>query len=161
MPWRRWRPLGDSVQAIVLAPPEELPGVPEHVLAIERIPQLELLPHMDAVVCHGGLNTVSETLSNGVPLVVAPLTRDQPINAANVVRAGAGIRVHFYRASPGQLRAAVIALLGDPAYRTAARMVRDSFAAAGGAAEAATRLERLAARPDPAADAGNYLLSGL
>ena len=89
------RPLGDSVQAIVLAPPEALPGVPEHIMAIERIPQLELLPHMDAVVCHGGLNTVSETLSNAVPLVVAPLTRDQPINAANVVRVGAGIRSTF------------------------------------------------------------------
>src|SRR6202020_2506192 len=60
------RPLGDSVQAIVLAPPEALPGVPEHIIAIERIPQLELLPHMDVVVCHGGLNTVSETLSNAV-----------------------------------------------------------------------------------------------
>jgi len=145
------RPLGDSVQAIMLAPPEALPGVPEHIIAIERIPQLELLPQMDAVVCHAGLNTVSESLSNAVPLVVAPLTRDQPINAANVARIGAGIRVHFYRARPDQLRAAVLALLSDPAYRAAAGMVRDSFAAAGGATEAAARLELLAAQPEPAA----------
>jgi MGT family glycosyltransferase len=155
------RPLSDSVQAIVLAPPEVLPDMPEHITAIERIPQLELLPHMDAVVCHGGLNTVSETLSNAVPLVVAPLTRDQPINAANVVRVGAGIRVHFYRARPDQLRDAVLALLSDPAYRTAAGLVRDSFAAAGGAAEAAARLERLAARPEPATAAENRPLPGL
>jgi zeaxanthin glucosyltransferase len=145
------RPLGDSVQAIVLARPEALPGLPEHITGIERIPQLEVLPHMDAVVCPGALNTVSETLSNAVPLVVAPLTRDQPVNAANVVRAGAGIRVHFYRARPEELRAAVRALLADPAYRTAAGLVRDSFAAAGGAPEAAARLERLAAQGEPAA----------
>ena len=155
------RPLGDSVQAIVLAPPQALPGLPEHILAIERIPQLELLPRMDAVVCHGGLNTVSETLSNAIPLVVAPLTRDQPINATNVARAGAGIRLHFYRATPEQLRAAIIALLSDPAYRAAAGMVRDSFTAAGGAPEAAARLERLAARPVPAAGAENWALPGL
>jgi zeaxanthin glucosyltransferase len=155
------RPLGDSVQAIVLAPPEAVGDAPEHILPIERIPQLEVLPHMDAVVCHAGLNTVSETLSNAVPLVVAPLTRDQPINAANVVRVGAGIRVHFHRVRPDQLRAAVLDLLGDPAYRSAAGMVRDSFAAAGGAPEAAARLERLAARPGPATDAGNCPLSGL
>jgi len=155
------RPLGDSVQAIMLVPPEALPSLPEHIIAIERIPQLEVLPHMDAVVCHGGLNTVSETLSNAVPLVVAPLTRDQPINAVNVARVGAGIRAHFYRARPDQLRAAVLALLSDPAYRAAAAMVRDSFTAAGGAPEAAARLERLAARPEPAAGAGNWSLSGL
>ena len=155
------RPLGDSVQAIVLAPPEALPGVPEHIMAIERVPQLELLPHMDAVVCHAGLNTVSETLSNAVPLVVAPLTRDQPINAANVVRVGAGIREHFYRVRPEQLRASVLALLSDPAYRAAAGMVRESFTAAGGAPQAAARLERLAARPEPAANARNSPLSGL
>jgi zeaxanthin glucosyltransferase len=148
-------PLGDSVQAIVLASPQALPGAPEHMLAIERIPQLELLPHMDAVVCHAGLNTVSETLSNAIPLVVAPLTRDQPINAANVARVGAGIRAHFYRVTPGQLRTDVLALLSDPAYRAAAGSVRDSFTAAGGAPEAASRLERLAARPEPAAGPGN------
>lgn len=155
------RPLGDSVQAIVLAPAEALPGMPEHILPIERIPQLEVLPRMDAVVCHGGLNTVSETLSNAVPLVVAPLTRDQPINATNVERVGAGIRVHFYRARPDQLRAAVLALLSDPAYGKAAGMVRDSFAAAGGAPEAAARLAQLAAKPEPAAGAENFLLPGL
>jgi MGT family glycosyltransferase len=155
------RPLGDRLQAIVLAPPQALPGLPEHILAIQRIPQLELLPRMDAVVCHAGLNTVSEALSNGVPLVVAPLTRDQPINAANVVRAGAGIRAHFYRARPDELRASVLALLSDPAYRAAAGRVRDSFAAAGGAPQAAARLERLAARPEPAADPGNCPLPGI
>jgi zeaxanthin glucosyltransferase len=155
------RPLGDSVQAIVLASPEALPGLPEHILAIERIPQLELLPHMDAVVCHAGLNTVSETLSNAVPLVVAPLTRDQPINAANVARVGAGIREHFYRVTPERLRASVLALLSDPAYRAAAGSVRDSFAAAGGAPEAAGRLARLAARPEPAGGPGNCPLPGI
>lgn len=155
------RPLGDSVQAVVIAPRQALPGMPEHILPIERIPQLELLPRMDAVVCHAGLNTVSETLSNAVPLVVAPLTRDQPINATNVVRVGAGIRVHFYRSRPDQLRAAVVDLLSDGAYRAAAAMVRDSFVAAGGAQEAAARLERIAAQPEAAAGAEHFLLPGL
>ena len=155
------RPLGDSVQAIVLAPPEALPSAPENIVAIKRIPQLELLPRMDAVVCHAGLNTVSETLSNAIPLVVAPLTRDQPINAGNVVRVRAGIRAHFYRARPEQLRTAVVALLSDPSYRAAAARVRDSFVAAGGAPQAAARLERLAARPVLTAGIENWPLPGL
>lgn len=138
------RPLGDSVQAIVIAP-AGLPGTPEHILLLPRVPQLELMPHLDAVVCHAGLNTVCEALSCGVPLVVAPHTRDQPINGAAVVRTGAGVRLHFHRARPDQLRAAVLTVLTDPAYRAAAGRVRDSFAAAGGAPAAAARLERLAA----------------
>jgi zeaxanthin glucosyltransferase len=137
------RPLGDSVQAIVVGPPEAMPDVPEHILVQPRVPMLELMPRLDAVVCHAGTNTVCEALAYGVPLVVAPLTRDQPVSAALVVGAGAGIRVHFHRVSAGALRAAVLALLSDPAYRTAAGRIRDSSAAGGGVAAAAERLERL------------------
>jgi len=138
------RPLGDRLQAIVIAP-ASLPGTPEHIMLLPRVPQVELMPHLDAVVCHAGLNTVSEALSCGVPLVVAPHTRDQPINGAEVVRIGAGVRLHFHRARPEQMRTAVLTVLTDPGYRAAAGRVRDSFTAAGGAPAAAARLERLAA----------------
>jgi MGT family glycosyltransferase len=140
-------PLGDRLQAIVNAPPgPALPRLPEHIIALDRIPMLSLMPRLDAVLCHGGMNTVCEALSHGLPIVVAPLARDQPINAAAVVSAGAGLRVHFQRASPEQLRACVLEVLDDPAYRIAAGRIRESFTAAGGAAEAAARLERLAER---------------
>jgi UDP:flavonoid glycosyltransferase YjiC (YdhE family) len=141
------RPLAGRLQAIVVAPggpggPGE--SVAEHVLVVPRVPILDLLPHLSAVVCHGGMNTVSETLAHGVPLVIAPMKSDQPINATRVAAAGAGIRVNFFRARPEALRAAVCAVLDDPAYRAAAGRIRDSFAAAGGAAAAAGHLERLA-----------------
>jgi zeaxanthin glucosyltransferase len=138
------RPLGDRLQAIVIAPAEALPDAPEHVIVVPRLPVLELMPHLDAVVSHGGLNIVGEALAHGVPLVIAPIRHDQPINAAQVAAAGAGIRVSFRRVSPEQLRAAVLTVLDDPAYRAAAGRVRESFAAAGGAQAAAGLLERLA-----------------
>lgn len=141
------RPLGDRVQGIVIAPPGAIHDPPEHILVAPRVPLLELMPRLDAVVCHGGLNTVCEALSHGVPLVIAPLTRDQPINAAQVVAAGAGRRVSFARVRPDQLRAAVTAVLDDPAYRTAAGRLRDSLVAAGGAAAAAEHLQRLVRLP--------------
>jgi zeaxanthin glucosyltransferase len=89
------------------------------------------------------MNTVGEALAHGIPLVIAPIRHDQPVTAAQVVAAGAGIRVRFARAGAGQLRAAVTDVLDDPAYRSAARQVSASFAAAGGAAAAAVRLEKL------------------
>jgi zeaxanthin glucosyltransferase len=137
---------GDCVQGIVIAPPGAVHDPPGHILVTPRVPLLELMPHLDAVVCHGGLNTVCETLSYGVPLVIAPLTRDQPINAAQVVAAGAGLRVSFARVRPEQLRAAVTEVLDNPAYAAAAGRVRESFVAAGGAATAADRLGELAGR---------------
>jgi len=133
-----------EVQAVVVAQPEVLPDPPANVLVAPRVPVLDLMPTLDAVVCHGGLNTMCEALAHGVPVVVAPIKHDQPVNAAQVAAAGAGVRVHFGRCRPEQLRAALYAVLDDPAYRAAAAAIRASFTAAGGAGEAARRLAALA-----------------
>ncbi|MGW5355921.1 glycosyltransferase [Streptomyces sp. NPDC004031] len=145
------RPIAGSVQAIVIAPDGTVPGAPgADVLVRPRAPVLELMPRLDAVVSHGGLNTVCEALAHGVPLVVAPIKGDQPLNAARVAAVGAGRRVRFPSARPEELRGALLAVLDDPSYRAAAGRVRDSFAAAGGAAAAARHLEGLlAAPPEP------------
>lgn len=139
-------PLRDRVQAIIVSAPASVPPVPDHVRVVPRVPMLEVLPHLDAVVCHGGMNTACESLAHGVPLVVAPIKNDQPIIAEQVARSGAGIRVSFHRTRPAALRAAVRAVTDDPSYRDAAGRIQASFAAAGGAAAAAKRLAELAAR---------------
>jgi UDP:flavonoid glycosyltransferase YjiC (YdhE family) len=139
-------PLGGRLQAVVVAPEYALPDPPAHVLVRRRVPMLELMPRLDAVVSHGGLNTVCEALAHGLPLVVAPIKDDQPINAAQVAAAGAGVRVRFTRGRPQTLRDAVLAVLDDPSYRAAAARVRDSFHAAGGAGAGADLLEALARR---------------
>ncbi|GHJ47729.1 glycosyl transferase [Catellatospora sp. TT07R-123] len=137
-------PLGDRLQAVVVAPEEPAPGAyPPHVLVRRQVPMLELMPHLSAVVTHGGLNTVCEALAHGVPLVVAPITSDQPVNAAQVVAAGAGVRVRFGRSTAPQLREAVLTVLDQPGYRQAAQRVAASFRQAGGAVAAADRLARL------------------
>jgi MGT family glycosyltransferase len=144
------RPLGDRVQVILTAPPESVADAPDHVLVRTRVPVLELMPQLDAVVSHGGLNTVCESLAHGVPLVVAPIKGDQPINAAQVQAAGAGSRVSFARVRPEALRTAIETVLEDQTVRESAERIRDSFAAAGGSAEAAGQLSRLAEHRKPA-----------
>jgi MGT family glycosyltransferase len=134
--------LAGKLQAVIVAPPAT-PAAP-HILPLERVPQLALLPHLDAVVSHGGHNTVCEALAHGLPLVVAPIRDDQPIVAQQVADAGAGIRVRFGRLRAAELGEAIRAVLDDPRYGAAACRVRDSFAAAGGAATAAEHLEKLA-----------------
>ncbi|HEX5116985.1 MAG TPA: nucleotide disphospho-sugar-binding domain-containing protein [Pseudonocardiaceae bacterium] len=135
--------LADTVQAVVVGPPDRLPDVPDNVLVAERVPMLDLLPHMDVVLGHGGVNTTSEALANGVPLVLAPIRHDQPEMAGQVVAAGAGVRVRFRRATPDQLAAAVTDVLDNTAYRAAARRIGAAMRAAGGADTAAELVERL------------------
>jgi UDP:flavonoid glycosyltransferase YjiC (YdhE family) len=131
------RPLADTVQPIVVAPAEALPSTPDDVIVAARVPLLQLLPHIDVLVGHAGVNTTSEALMNGVPLVLAPIRHDQPEVARQVAACGAGVRVRFRRARAAELGAAITTVLGDPSYRAAAGRVADSFRAAGGAEEAA------------------------
>ena len=133
--------LGGELQAVLAAPPGE--QAPPHILFAGHVPQLALLPHMAAVVCHGGQNTVCEALAYGLPLVVTPMRHDQPIIARQVADAGAGIALRIDQLRATELHHAVRAVLDDPSYRAAAGVVRDSFAAAGGASTAADHLEKL------------------
>jgi MGT family glycosyltransferase len=134
-----------GLQVIVVAPPDLLDGVDrsDHVLVQERVPQLDLLPHVDVVVSHGGHNTVCETLAHGRPLVLAPIRDDQPIVAQQVVDAGAGVRVPFARVDAVALRHAVLDVLDDPTYRAGAEVIQASFRRAGGARAAADAIGRL------------------
>lgn len=134
--------LADSVQAVVNARSFEI-ELPPNVRLAERVPQLQLLPHLDAVVCHAGHNTTCETLAHGVPLVVAPIRDDQPAVSSQVTAAGAGVRVKFGRVAADELRAAILEVLDDPRYAAGADRIRKSFEAAGGADVAAARLEEL------------------
>jgi MGT family glycosyltransferase len=136
-------PLAQRLQVILVAPADLIGPVPDHVLVRDFVPLLDLLPRLDAMVCHAGHNMVCEALAHSVPLIVAPIRDQQPVVAGQVIDAGAGIRVHFGRVGATELRHAITSVLDDPSYRTAARRVQSSFAAAGGARTAADHLEKL------------------
>jgi UDP:flavonoid glycosyltransferase YjiC (YdhE family) len=134
---------GVPAQGIVVAPPELVPDAPDNVLVLPRVPQLALLPRVSAVVGHGGHNTVCETLAEGRPLILAPITHDQPYIAGMVAAGGAGIRVKFLRVSAEELRAALHTVLTEPGYLVAAQRAQRTCRSLGGAAAAAEHLEKL------------------
>ncbi|MCU1369002.1 MAG: hypothetical protein JWO77_196 [Ilumatobacteraceae bacterium] len=135
---------GQPWTGVFVAPDHLVPDPPPNVIVRSRVPQLELLPRLRAVVSHAGHNTVCETLAAGLPLVVAPIRDDQPVVADQVVRAGAAVRVKFARVRADALRAAVHQALTDPALVAAAERIQASFAAAGGPVAAADALVALA-----------------
>ena len=139
-------PMASRVQVVLNAPADSVPDPPPHVLVAPRVPMLDLMPHLDAVICQAGQSTVNEALANGVPLVVAPIRLAEPLTAEQVTRAGAGVAVSFSEATPAQFAAAVTAVLDEPGYRAHARRISEEYSAAGGTDAAAARLVALAAR---------------
>jgi MGT family glycosyltransferase len=133
----------EPVQVILAAPPEVVGPVPPSWIVQPWVPQVRLLPQVQAVIGHGGHNTTCEALAAGLPLVLAPIRDDQPVVAEQVVAAGAGLRVRFGRVGPDELRTATWRVLREPAFRQAAATIAASFAAAGGAQAAAGVLEDL------------------
>lgn len=145
--------LADRLQMIVVAPDGMLNPEPSNVLVLPMVPQLELLPGIDAVICHAGHNTVCETLAHGIPLIVAPIRDDQPIVAQQVVDAGAGIRLKYGRAKSEEITDALLTILETSSYRQAAERIQAAFHAAGGASAAVDGLEALVARTAALAEA--------
>ncbi|HLZ89551.1 MAG TPA: nucleotide disphospho-sugar-binding domain-containing protein, partial [Puia sp.] len=135
----------EPLSVIVVSDPALFATWPPNFMVRSRVPQLELLPYLEAVVCHAGHNTVCESLIHGLPLVVVPIAYDQSHVASRVTSTESGIRLNFKRFKAAHLKQAVRDVLGDARYRDAARRIQASFAKAGGAERAAGLLEKLAA----------------
>ncbi|MBC7530972.1 MAG: glycosyltransferase [Oligoflexus sp.] len=134
---------GKDLQVIISAPPEMLGDVPSNFIVQKMIPQLELLKNVDAVIFHGGHNTFCETLVNGIPSIVAPIKDDQPVIAEQLVRSGAGLRLHFERFKSADLYAATQRILEEPQFKAAARRVQQTLKESGGSRLAAEHLIKL------------------
>ncbi|WP_158995695.1 glycosyltransferase [Mucilaginibacter sp. L196] len=128
---------------IVVADPDLVDLWPSNFIVQRHVPQLELLPHLDAIVCHGGHNTVCEALLNGLPMVVIPIAYDQSHVAGRVVRVGAGLRLNFNRFKANHLEDAMSEILNNTIYKDASKQIGASFTAAGGTAHAAGLLVKL------------------
>jgi UDP:flavonoid glycosyltransferase YjiC (YdhE family) len=88
------------------------------------------------------MNSASEGLYFGVPLVLFPQTPEQDAVAKRTEELGAGIRLKSI--SEEDILDALNQVLNDPKYKEGAAKVSGSFKACGGRAEAKAFLESLA-----------------
>jgi UDP:flavonoid glycosyltransferase YjiC (YdhE family) len=119
-----------------------LGSVPANVRVEEWVEQADVLPHADAVVCHGGSGTVFGALAAGVPVVAVPLFADQFDNGRRIAEAGAGLVVEVQSDSTGGVRRVIAeedapriaqgieTVLGWPSYRIQAQRIAGEIAAA-------------------------------
>ena len=136
------------VRGLVTTGPAVDPAVvaaPGNVTVTRWVRHADVLPRCSAVITHGGHGTVMKALIAGVPLIVVPMGRDQPDNAARVVHAGAGIRLPK-NASVSALGAAIGRVTAEPRYRAAARHMAAQLAAERDDNRVVDELEQVAAR---------------
>lgn len=140
------------------------------------IPQHALMPYCNAVVTHGGINTILTGLSYGLPLVVIPLVGHQLQNVTRckALQAGIPLMTELLAVDPSQIglndpqsaalglfgeaaatfspqsvRQAVHSLLNNPVYRQSAQAIQAEMAALRPLEDGVALLEQLAASKQP------------
>ncbi|KAE8762227.1 glycosyltransferase, partial [Georgenia thermotolerans] len=119
---------------------------PAHVRVEPFVDQDRVIAAADVVVTHGGSGTVTAALTAGVPVVVLPMGADQPDNAARCAALGVGTVLDPVTVTPPQVRAAVGAVLTDPAFRRRAAALAAEAAALPPVGSAVALLEDLTGR---------------
>jgi UDP:flavonoid glycosyltransferase YjiC (YdhE family) len=130
--------------------PAQFQPLPENIHLQQYIPQTLLLPHCDAILFHGGYNSLHSALWHGLPMVITPLAAgDQYPTGLLCEKLGVGVMVKEQPPEPEAIRAAVRAVLEQPAYRARAQELQRDLKALPDLAEAVNRLEILARSREP------------
>ena len=127
--------IGDQID------PKRIGPVPNNAIVVKRAPQLELLKRATVCITHAGLNTVLESLAQGVPQLAIPITYDQPGVAARIAHKKTGVVTSLDKSTADHLASLLNEVLTDPTYRGNARKLQKAIAEANGLSVAADLIE--------------------
>ncbi len=124
-------------------------ALPSNIWGDAYLPQPSILPLVDAVITHGGNNTVTECLHFGKPMLVLPLFWDQHDNAQRIQECGFGYRFHPYRFSDAEFYRALEDLLTNEERKRRLLAASQRIQAIDGRRKAARLIEQLARTQRP------------
>ena len=122
--------------------PENLGRIPSNTIVVRSAPQLELLKRAALCITHAGLNTVLESLAQGVPMVALPIGYDQPGVAVRIAHHGVGEFIEVEDLTAGDLSELGQGVLNDARYRIRAQHFGSVIAETRGLDLAADVIER-------------------
>ena len=128
--------MGDRVDLDQIGP------APKNAIIVKRAPQLELLKQASVCITHAGLNTVLESLAQGVPQVAIPVAYDQPGVAARIVNKPTGVATSLDKLTADHHSTLLNEVLSNSAYRDNARRLQNAIAKANGLSVAADLVEQ-------------------
>jgi zeaxanthin glucosyltransferase len=127
--------VGDQVD------PRQIGPAPSNAIIVKQVPQLELLKRTSVCITHAGLNTVLESLAQGVPQVAIPVTYDQPAVAARIAHKQTGVVISLDKLTADHLSSLLDKVLTNNIYRDNARKLQKAIAEANGLSLAADLVE--------------------
>jgi MGT family glycosyltransferase len=128
--------IGDQID------PQQLGPAPKNAIIVKRVPQLDLLKHASVCVTHAGLNTVLESLAQGVPQVAIPVAFDQPGVAARIAHHRTGVVTSLDKLTADHLSMLLNEALNNSAYRNNAHRLQRAIAEANGLSAAVDVIEQ-------------------
>ena len=115
---------------------EEFGKLPENISVFSHVDQIAVLKQADVFLSHCGMNSVSESLYFGVPLVMLPQTSEQKGVAERVFQLGAGVKLD----KSVYVLSAINEILEDNTYKENALKIADGFKNSSGAKGAADKI---------------------
>lgn len=115
--------------------------VPDTVHFAEYAPYSELLSRAAAVVHQGGVGTTAQSLRAGKPMLVVPMSHDQPDNGRRIAKLGVGAVIPRSKYRAESAAAALQQLTAAQSYRDAATRIAQVIAGEDGVSAACDGLE--------------------
>jgi len=106
---------------------ESLEPLPENVVTVEWVPQLDVLARAHIFITHGGMSSIRESLYSGVPMIIFPWGIDQAGNSARIVFHHLGLRGNIKRVTPEIAGDCIDKLCGDPSYYRSVKQMQEVF----------------------------------
>jgi MGT family glycosyltransferase len=117
---------------------KEFGTLPANISVFSHVDQIAVLQQADVFVSHCGMNSVSESLYFGVPLIMLPQTTEQAGVAERVYQLGAGIKLD--KSNGASILDAINRVFAEDTYRKNAKIISDGFKRCPGAKGAADKI---------------------
>jgi UDP:flavonoid glycosyltransferase YjiC (YdhE family) len=133
--------LGHRAVLILKDPRNQLPVLPNGVIACDYAPFSQLFPRAAALVHHGGIGTTGLAMRSGRPMLIMPCSWDQPDNAQRAMRLGIARTIARHRYTTNRVEAELRQLLDNPIYAQRASTIGEKVRQEDGVQAACDALE--------------------
>lgn len=111
---------------------EQLGKIPNNFYVYNFVPQIEVLKRTDLFITHGGMNSTSEAMYFGVPLIVVPQVANQPIVEKRIEDLELGRVINKNNISSNIIRNYANEILNNDRYKDNMMKMRTKLRQAGG-----------------------------
>lgn len=99
----------------------------KNVTVVKWISQMDILKIASLAVVHGGLGTIKECIYHEVPMIIMPVTHDQPSNGKRVEHHKLGLTLQIADVSEEELENKVLEALDNPIIKNCLGVMKNKF----------------------------------